>query len=247
MTGPGVPRPLAVVSGGSRGIGAATVRELVARGYAVDVLYREAEDAASSLVGALGGQARAVRLDVRDEAAVADYAAGLDAADAALDVLVCNAGVARDELLMSATLDAWTDTLATNLTGTFLLVRALAPLMMDRRRGSVITVSSSSASTPGIGQAAYAASKGGVEAFTRAAAAELRRFGIRVNCVAPGRVRTDMTEAAAEAMDAMAPGPWGAPEDLARVIAWLASDDASYVQGQVISADGGIGVSRGTR
>lgn len=239
--------PLAVVTGGSRGIGAATCARLARDGYAVDVCFRERADAAAAVVAAIeadGGRAHAVRLDVTDPASVAAYAACLEAAGRSPAVCVNNAGTTADALLVTASPAAWHDVLATNLTGAYLVCQALVPLMLDAGGGSIVNVSSASAALPAPGQAAYAASKAGLEGLTRALAVELRRLHVRVNAVRPGRVRTDMTSPVAARLDAVDPAPWGEPEEIADVIAFLASDAARYVTGQVLTADGGLGVSR---
>ena len=237
----------AIVTGGSRGIGAATAKLLAKRGFAVEILYHSQTAAAEKVVAEIqesGGTAKAMQCDVSQETAVNSYINQLEAAGRDVAVLVNNAGIAKDNLLMLTAIDAWHRVLETNLTGTFLMTKAVAPLMMDRGGGAIINVSSNSAHSPGAGQVAYAASKGGVEAFTRAAAVELRRLNIRVNCVRPGRVRTEMTEKVAEKMNQMDASRWGEPIQIAEVIAFLASQAASYLTGQVITADGGLSISR---
>lgn len=237
----------AIITGGSRGIGAATAKVLAGQGYAVEILYREQEETARHVAQEIhqsGGTARTHRVDVGDEPQVQRFVAGLEHEDAEVAVLVNNAGVAGNSLLLGTSLASWQHTLTTNLTGPFMMARAVVPLMLDRGAGTIINISSNSAHLPGPGQGAYAASKGGIEALTRAWAVELRCKNIRVNCVRPGRVRTDMSEASADHLNAMSPALWGEPKDLAEVIAFLASDAARYINGQVLCTDGGLSITR---
>lgn len=237
--------PTAIITGASRGIGAAVAARLARDGFTVEVIHR---DSAAEAVGVVtriadaGGIARAVTLDVTDSDAVDRYADELAGREVA--VLVNNAGVTADALLLQTTDDAWRTVIDTNLGGTFRMCRAVAGLMMDRGGGAIVNVSSNSAVIPGPGQAAYAASKGGIEALSRALAVELGKVGIRVNVVRPGRVRTRMAEAAAGVLDAMGLAPWGEPEQVADVVAFLAGPDSGYVTGQVLTADGGLSVTR---
>jgi len=131
-----------------------------------------------------------------------------------------------------------------NLTGTFLMCRAVVPVMLDQASGRIINLSSNSVRIPGPGQTAYAASKGGVEALTRALAVEVGRKGISVNAVAPGRVKTDMTDPVVTQLGGRAGPRWGVPEDISALVAFLASDAADYIQGQVMTADGGRLITR---
>lgn len=240
---------VAIVTGGSRGIGAAVCRRLAEDGLSVYLVYRDAEAAAKQVVEeilAAGGRAVAHRADVADEAAVKDLVRVVTAAEGAIHVLVNNAGVIDDQLLMLTSTKRWEQVLRVNLTGPFLLSREVLPVMLDQGWGRIINVSSNSVRIPGAGQTAYAASKGGVEALTRGLAMEVGRKGIRVNCVAPGRVRTDMTGPVADQLGGdSATGPrWGVPEDISGLVAFLASDEADYIQGQTITADGGRLVMR---
>ena len=240
---------VALVTGGSRGIGAALCRRLAADGLTVHFTYREAEAAAKQVVSdihASGGHACAHRADVADEDDVQAVTEAVLAASGAIHVLVNNAGMVDDRLLMLTELARWERVLRVNLTGTFLMARAVLPAMLDQGWGHIINFSSNSVRIPGAGQCAYAASKGGVEALTRVLAVELGRKGIRVNTVAPGRVRTEMTAPVAGKLgpdDAAGPR-WGTPDDISGLVAFLASDESDYIQGQTITADGGRLVMR---
>ncbi len=242
-------RPVAVVTGGSRGIGAATVLGLVQRGHDVHFTYRARADLAAQVVqagSAQGATLVAHHVDCADERALVAFAARLEETVGAVDVLVNNAGATDDALILSTTTERFERLLRVNVTAPFVLTRELLPGMLDRHRGAIINVSSSSAERPAAGQAGYAAAKAAVEALTRATHAEVGSKGIRVNCVAPGAVLTDMTRA----LHAQAPkggASWGTPEDVAKVICFLASDDAAYVRGQVLLVDGGRGRMREVR
>jgi 3-oxoacyl-[acyl-carrier protein] reductase len=239
---------IALVSGGSRGIGAAVCLELARRGFDVAVGCREREDAAARVAAAvvgLGRRSLVARADVGDAAQVAAMYQRVDDELGPLDALVANAGVTRDTLLGASAPADFDEVLAVNLGGVANTCREAVRRMLPRRRGAIVTISSVAAQRPGRGQSNYAASKGAVEAFTRALAVELAPRGVRVNAVAPGLVATEMTEA----LQALAPDELvrrillkrlAQPEEIARVVGFLATDDASYVTGQVWNVDGGF-------
>jgi 3-oxoacyl-[acyl-carrier protein] reductase len=239
---------VAIVTGGSRGIGLAICRRLAHDGMNIHLVYLNAQDAARSVaaeIEAAGGRAVAHQADVSSEAEVATLVDDIVNKEGTVHVLVNNAGVIDDRLLALTDLAQWDRVLRVNLTGSFLMSRAVVPAMIDQGWGRIINISSNSVRVPSAGQSAYAASKGGLEALTRALAAEVGRKGIRVNAVAPGRIKTDMTASFWTRSGADdGESRWGLPEDVSGIVGFLASDEADYVQGQTITVDGGRLVTR---
>jgi len=239
---------VAVVTGGSRGIGAAICRRLAADGLIVHLVYRSAHEMARQVadeIQASGGLVFLHQADVSVEADVRKLVDSVESQHGALHVLINNAGIIDDQLVEMMSLAQWERVIAVNLTSAFLMSRAVVPIMIDQGWGRIINLSSNSVRIPSAGQCAYAASKGGLEAFTRCLAVEVGRKGIRVNAIAPGAVKTDMTATLSAQSGAEDPNSrWGQPSDLAGIAAFLSSDDADYIQGQTITVDGGRLVMR---
>jgi len=239
---------IAVVTGGSRGIGRAIVLALAAEGARVAFVYHGNEEAARSLehqVKENGGLAAGSKVDVTDAKAVDAMVEKLLGEWGRIDVLVNNAGIIRDDLFVRLDEEAWTTVLNTNLGGTYHFCRAVAYPMMTQRRGRIINMSSIAAEHCNPGQANYAASKGAINALTRALAVELASRNVTVNAVAPGFIETDMTAAvrnkAGDLIKKYVPmRRLGQPDDVARVVLFLASADSGYLTGQVLTVDGGL-------
>jgi len=239
---------VALVTGGSRGIGRAIVQLLARRGAAVAFSYREREDAARELVSGLeteGAGVWAGRCDVSDEAQVQQLVADATTALGPVDILVNNAGVTRDGYLMMMDREKWDAVLRPNLDGAFFCTRAVVRSMLVRRWGRVINLTSPSAVAGLPGQANYAASKGGLIGLTRTLSRELAPKGVLVNAVMPGLVETDMTAAIPEAtrqahLRNVPVGRLGTAAEVAEAVAFLSSDAAAYITGQVLGVDGGL-------
>ncbi|MDI6900433.1 MAG: 3-oxoacyl-[acyl-carrier-protein] reductase [Anaerosomatales bacterium] len=238
----------ALVTGSSRGIGAAIARRLAADGAAVAVNYAGSEEAARAVVASIrdaGGTAVALRADISDPADAAALVERSHAELGGLDILVNNAGITRDGLLVRMSDEDWRSVIDTNLTGAFNTTRSAAKLMMKARTGSIVNIASVVGISGNAGQANYAAAKAGLIGFTRTVARELASRGVRANAVAPGFIETDMTSALPEAartaaLDAIAMKRFGSTEDVASLVAFLASDEAAYITGQVVAVDGGM-------
>ena len=240
------PQRVAIVTGGARGIGAGISARLAADGMAVAVIDLD-EAACGPVVEAItagAGRAIGIGLNVSDEAGVAAAVQRVTAELGAPTVLVNNAGIIRDNVLQRMSTDDWDAVMAVHLRAPFLLTRALRPAWVEAKWGRVVNLSSTSA-LGNVGQANYAAAKAGVIGLTKACAKEMAARNIRVNAVAPGFIETAMTdgipEKIREGMIASIPmGRMGQPEDIARAVCFLASDDASYITGQVLVVDGGL-------
>ena len=231
----------ALVTGGSRGIGAAIARELARAGASVVVGYRSGGPEAEAIAGEIGG--RAVQADV----ATPDDAKRIVEEAGDLDVLVNNAGITRDGVLARMTDEDWRSVLETNLSSVFYTCRAVSRGMMKKRSGSIVNLSSIVGLHGNWGQTNYAASKGGIVAFTKSLAQELGSRGVRANVVAPGYIKTQLTDAipeeAQQQMLGLTPlGRFGEPEDVARAVRFLCSDDAAFVTGEVLVVGGGLGM-----
>jgi 3-oxoacyl-[acyl-carrier protein] reductase len=231
----------ALVTGGSRGIGRAIALELGRAGAEVVVGYRAEADEAEAVATEVGG--RAVQADVSDP----DQAKALVEEAGEVDVLVNNAGTTRDGVLARMLDDDWRKVLETNLSSTFYTCRAAARGMMKRRGGAIVNVSSIVGVHGNWGQTNYAASKAGIIGFTKSLARELGSRGVRANVIAPGYVKTALTDAipedAREAMLANTPlGRLGDPENVAAAVRFLVSDEASFITGEVLLVDGGLGM-----
>ncbi len=248
MMSSGLAGKVALVTGGSRGIGRAIVEILAADGAAVTFFYRGQHEAAQALVAAEAAKGHAVAatpVDVRDMAACTQAVEAIVERSERIDVLVNNAGLIRDNPLAGFSDEDVADVLATNVTGVFNVTRAVAPYMISRRRGRIVNISSVSAEKGGRGQTNYAASKGAINAFTRALAVELAPRRIAVNAVAPGVIDTEMSQAVRdlagdEVKARILMKRFGTTAEVANAVWFLASDLASYITGQVLTVDGGF-------
>jgi 3-oxoacyl-[acyl-carrier protein] reductase len=236
---------LAIVTGASRGIGRAIAIDLGSHGYHVVINYKSQEAAAQetlNLVRQAGGDGELCQFDITDAAVTG---AALDAVmnkHGRVDALVNNAGIIADGLFVMMKPEEWSSVIGTSLGGFFNVTKPVVQKMIPQKRGSVVTISSVSGLVGNRGQANYAAAKAGLIGVTRALASEVARIGIRVNAVAPGPVETDMIkDMPIEIVKKMIPmGRVGRPEEVARVVRFLCSDDASYITGQTISVNGGM-------
>ncbi len=239
---------VALVTGGSRGIGRAIVEAVATAGAKAAFVYRSSGEVAEQLVSELTGQGHEVaafQADVSDTEAAAAVVDKVIEKWERLDILVNNAGIIKDGLLATMSADQWKDVINTNLNSVYNFCHAVTRPMMSARYGRIINMSSVAAHYSNPGQANYAASKGGVEGLTRCLATELARRGVTVNAVAPGFIETDMTEAVVNAAGDMIKKKipvrrLGKPEDIANAVLFLAGDESSYITGQVLTVDGGL-------
>lgn len=239
-------RKVVLVTGGSRGIGRAIVEAFADAGYTVVINYCKSSEEAEALRSGLSAESIFI-----EQADVSDFAQAKRMMDnvvsklGKIDVLVNNAGIARDGFLMLMSDEDWHDVISTNLTGVFNCSKAATGHMISQRSGAIINVSSLSGIAGLPGQTNYAAAKGGVISFTKALSKELAPFGIRVNAVAPGVIETDMIEALNERtkegyLSAIPLKRFGKPGEVAAVVKFLASEDASYITGETICVTGGL-------
>ena len=239
---------VALVTGGSRGIGRAIVEAFAAEGARVAFVYRGNQEAAESLrqkLAQTGAAILALQADVADAQAGPRCVERVEKEWGPIDILVNCAGIIRDDLFVRMEPEAWQNVLQTNLGGVYHFCRAVAYPMMKRRRGRIINVSSIAAEHVNPGQCNYAASKGAINSFTKALAVELASRNVTVNAVAPGFIETDMSAAvrnkAGDMLTKLIPmRRLGRPEDVARVAVFLASEDSGYITGQVLTVDGGL-------
>ena len=240
----------ALVTGAGRGIGKAIALELAAKGAFVIVNYNGSKEAAEQTVAeikAAGGDAIAYQCSVSDYEACGAMITALIKEYAHIDILVNNAGITRDGLLMKMSEEDFDAVINTNLKGCFNTIRHMSRYFLKQRAGKIINISSVSGILGNAGQANYSASKAGVIGLTKAVARELASRGINVNAVAPGFVETDMTDALSDSVKAnlksqIPLGKIGHPQDIAKAVAFLASPDANYITGQVLSVDGGMAI-----
>ena len=237
---------VAIVTGASRGIGRQTALTLAGAGATVVLTSRgDAAEAVAAEVSAAGGEALAIAADVADAGAVQRVIETTVERFGRIDVLVNNAGITRDQLLLRMKRDDWDAVIATNLTGTFLCTQAVLKTMLRQRGGRIISISSVVGQSGNPGQTNYAATKAGIIGFSKALAREVASRSITVNVVAPGLIDTDMTrdissDAQATWASAIPLGRLGTPEDVAAAVCFLASDAAGYITGQVLAVNGGM-------
>jgi 3-oxoacyl-[acyl-carrier protein] reductase len=238
---------IAVVTGAARGIGQAIAYNLAAKGADLVLCDIKAEWLAETAEGVekLGRKASCFELDVTDAAAVQNVFNDIAAQTGRIDILINNAGITRDGLLMRMSEEDWDAVLTVNLKGTFACTKAVSRIMMKQRSGAIVNVASIIGIMGNAGQANYAASKGGVIAFTKSVAKELASRNIRVNAVAPGFIASKMTDALSEdvknkMLDAIPLSRFGQPEDVANLVSFLAGDESAYITGVVINISGGM-------
>jgi len=246
MTAVQTEQAVAIVTGASRGIGQAIARQLARRGMLVVATARNQNAQATvDQIVAAGGVAEVATADMTDAASLQALVTGCVARHGRIDVLVSNAGITRDQLLLRMKRPEWDEVIATNLTAAFTLCQAAVKPMIRQRRGRIIAISSVVGQIGNAGQANYAASKAGLIGFCKSLAREVASRQVTVNVVAPGLIDTDMTRAisadAATDWAALIPlGRPGSPEDVAAAVGFLASDEASYITGQVLAVNGGM-------
>ena len=241
---------VALITGASRGIGRACALELATAGAAIGVNYRSDAAGATAVVAeivAAGGRAVALQADVSDPEQAKALVDACEEQVGEIDIVVCNAGITRDNLIARITPEDFEAVIQTNLAGAFYVCQAASRRLIRRRRGSIITMSSIVGVQGNAGQTNYAASKAGLIGFSKALAREIGSRNVRVNAIAPGFIETDLTDVlpdeARERLKASTSlGRLGVPEDIARCVRFLASDASSFITGTVIAVDGGLGM-----
>jgi 3-oxoacyl-[acyl-carrier protein] reductase len=241
---------VALVTGASRGIGRAIAETLASGGHRVVVNFLQAEDEAGAVAATIrraGGEAVAIGADVGTETGVAELFAAVEESFGPVEVLVNNAGIVRDNLLLRMGAADWDAVITTNLRSVYLCTKTALRSMLKARWGRVISVTSVSGLAGNAGQANYAAAKAGIVGFTKSVAKEVGSRGITVNAVAPGFIETDMTSAIDEAARDLAKnqitlGRFGTPQEVSAAVGYLASEQAAYVTGQVLVVDGGLAI-----
>lgn len=239
---------IAIVTGGSRGIGRAIVFELIYHGAKVVFTYIKSDEAAGIVldeVKELKGEAEAVKQDVRDFESAKKVVQEALNRFGKIDILVNNAGIIRDKALMMMDEEDWNDVIKTNLTGYFNMARACIVTMLKQKSGNIINISSVSGITGTARQVNYSASKAGIIGFTKSLAKEVAAYNIRVNAIAPGFIETDMLAGLKNKDELLTRIPlarFGKPKDVAKAVSFLASEQAGYITGQVIKIDGGLAI-----
>lgn len=236
-----------IVTGGAKGIGSAIVKRFIKDGYKVAFTYNSSEEKAMALCEESGKMCKAFKLDITDSKAVNEAFAEIEKNFGEVDVLVNNAGIAEQALFTDITDEMWHRMIETNLSGAFYCSRAVLPYMIHRKCGKIINISSIWGETGGSCEVHYSAAKAGIIGMTRALAKEVGLSGITVNCVSPGVILTDMTsqfdESTMNELKSETPlNRIGTPEDIAGAVAFLASDDASFITGQDLAVNGGMNI-----